>query len=312
MLRIVRVLAPNPGVFTLEGTNTWIVGRDPAVVIDPGPDHQDHLEAVEREAGAIGAVLVTHDHPDHAPGARTLADRARVPLLAFRPGEGREPMADGQEVQAGGGRLVAVHTPGHSADHMAFFAPGTGALFTGDAVLGRGTSVIDPPEGDLPAYLRSLRRMAALRPRTIYPGHGPAVWNAPAKLEEYLEHRARRDEQILDALRHGPRRASEMVPGMYADYPDNLRPVAARSVLAHLLKMEREGRVVRSGTGDEAQFTLADVHPCERCGRPSMPRSRLCRTCGLALLQERPARDTGGEATRDEPAGAGPPDEPAG
>jgi glyoxylase-like metal-dependent hydrolase (beta-lactamase superfamily II) len=287
VLRIVRVLAPNPGPFTLEGTNTWIVGQDPAVVIDPGPDEPAHIEAVRREAGEIAAILVTHDHADHASGARRLANQAGAPILCLGPGDGSSPLTDGQEMEAGGGRLLVVHTPGHSPDHAAFFAPGTGALFTGDAVLGRGTSVIDPPEGDLTLYLRSLGRMAGLRPRTIYPGHGPAVWNAPAKLDEYLQHRATREEQIVDALRPGPLPVAKVVPGIYAEYPEELHQVAARSVLAHLIKLEREGRVVRSGAGDEARFALVDVHPCERCGRPAMPRSRLCRTCSFGLLQER-------------------------
>ena len=178
MLRIVRVLAPNPGPFTLEGTNTWIVGTDPAVVVDPGPNDEDHAQAVLREAGAIGAVLVTHGHPDHAPGADRLARLAGAPILAFRPSRGQRRLHDEQVVPFGEVHLRVLYTPGHTADHVVFLAEGTGAMFTGDSVLGRGTAVIDPPEGNLAQYLQSLRRMREARPRVIYPGHGPTVFDA--------------------------------------------------------------------------------------------------------------------------------------
>lgn len=288
MLPIRRVLAPNPGPYTLDGTNTWIVGLDPAAVIDPGPDDPAHLKALLQQAGALGAILVTHDHPDHALGAPSLSRASGAPVYAFRAGPAKDRLRDGREIVLGGGRLQVVHTPGHTTDHVAFFDPDGRALFTGDAVLGRGTSVIDPPEGDLALYLRSLRRMRQLRPRTIYPGHGPAVFDAVAKLDEYLEHRAHREEQVIEALRGGARTPTEIVPEIYRDYPSELHPVAARSVLAHLIKLEREGRVVHTGSGDGARFVLAEVNPCERCGRPAMPRSRLCSRCSLDVLQEVP------------------------
>lgn len=289
-MRVVRVLAPNPGVFTLEGTNTWIVGRGPAAVIDPGPDDPGHVRTVLEGAGPIGAVLVTHGHPDHAEGADRLARAAHAPVLAFRPREGQERLADGQAVDVGGARLVAVHTPGHSADHTAFFVEEVAALFTGDAVLGRGTSVIDPPEGDLSDYLRSLRRMRDLGPRTLYPGHGPAVFDGVRKLDEYLEHRAMREEQIVSALQDGLDTPERMVPAIYTDHAEELYPAAARSILAHLLKLEREGRVTRVAPSRGDRFALAEERACERCGRPAMPRSKLCRRCSLDLLQEEPER----------------------
>ena len=239
------VLAPNPGPFTLEGTNTWIVGRAPSVVIDPGPPDQGHLEAVRWEAGDVAAILVTHQHPDHAPGGRTLSEMTGAPVLAFAPGDGEAPLADGQIVVAGEARLRAIHTPGHTPDHVVLLEEGAGILFTGDAVLGRGTSVIDPPDGDLADYLRSLDSMLALGASVICPGHGPVVWDADAKLREYLAHREERERQVLAALEAGPASPEEMVPAIYADHPPEIHPAAARSVLAHLLKLEREGRVVR-------------------------------------------------------------------
>ncbi len=287
LTRIVRVLAPNPGLRELEGTNTWVVGRWPAVVIDPGVEDPAHLDEVVEAAGRVGAVLLTHDHPDHAPGALTLGVRTGAPVYAARPAEGMRRLHDGQEIRIPGVTLRVVATPGHSPDHVAFFLERDGALFTGDLVLGRGTSVIDPPEGDLVQYLRSLRRLRDLRPRRIYPGHGPVVLDAMAKLDEYLAHREERERQVLEALAEGPRTPEELVPGIYAGYPAELHPLAARSVLAHLLKLEAEGRVERVRSGGETRFALADPRSCERCGRPVRGRGRLCGPCSLALLQER-------------------------
>lgn len=288
-MRVVRVLAPNPSIYTLEGTNTWIVGDAPAIVIDPGPDDADHLAEVERAAGRIGAVVVTHEHPDHMPGAPSLAGRTGAPLFAYRPPPGAERLRDGQVVAFGGASLVAIHTPGHTPDHFVFFAREEALLFTGDAVLGRGTSVLDPPEGDLTAYLRSLRRMLELRPRIIYPGHGPVVFDAPGKLREYVEHRLERQNEVLTALGSDgarPRTAAELVPEIYADHPSDVHPLAERSVLAHLLKLEAEGRVQRSGTAAEPRFAASTPRSCERCGRPVKTRARLCGPCSLAVLQQ--------------------------
>jgi len=286
VLSIVRVLAPNPSVYTLEGTNTWIVGDGPFVVIDPGPDDPGHLDEVALVVGAaVSAVLVTHDHPDHAPGAASFAARVDAPLYAFRLA-GAEHLRDGQQLQAGGLTLTAVHTPGHTSDHMAFHVPSEGALFTGDAVLGRGTSFIDPPDGDLAQYLRSLTRMQELAPRTIYPGHGPVVLGAAAKLQEYVDHRAEREHQVIEAISHGPRTIPEVVGEIYAAYPPEVHELAARSVLAHLMKLSAEGRVAQTGRGDDARWEAVAPRSCERCGKPVRGRARYCGTCSLILLQE--------------------------
>lgn len=286
MLRVVRVLAPNPGLRELEGTNTWVVGRWPAAVIDPAVDEASHLHEVVRAAGRVDVIALTHDHPDHAPGAATLAAMTGAPVLAARPPEGGERLHDGQVLRGPGFALTTVATPGHSPDHVAFFAEDGGALFTGDSVLGRGTSVIDPPEGDLAQYLRSLQRMRDLGPRTIYPGHGPVVLDAGAKLDEYLEHRAQREEQVLAGLADGPRTPEDLVPDIYRGYPEELHPLAARSVLAHLLKLEGEGRVERTRKAGSVRFAVAEPRACARCGRPVKGRARLCGPCSLAALQE--------------------------
>jgi glyoxylase-like metal-dependent hydrolase (beta-lactamase superfamily II) len=286
MPRIVRVLAPNADVYTLDGTNTWVIGEDPSIVIDPGPEIDTHLEEVAATAGRVAVVLVTHDHPDHAPAAAAFAAGAGAPVRAFRL-DGAEHLHDGQVLRAGGVSLTAIHTPGHTSDHMVFFEPSVGALFSGDAVVGRGTTFIDPPEGDLAQYLRSLERMRGLGARTIYPGHGPVVFDAPGKLEEYVRHRAEREEQVLAALAGGPATVPALVEQIYAEYPSDVRPLAARSLLAQLLKLEGEGRVLRSGRGDDATWSSVQPRTCERCGRrPAMGRTKLCGPCSLAVLQD--------------------------
>jgi glyoxylase-like metal-dependent hydrolase (beta-lactamase superfamily II) len=290
MIPVVRILAPNPGPFTLEGTNTWVVGRDPAIVIDPGPDDAGHLLAVIDAAEPVEAILLTHQHPDHAPGAERLAETARAPVYAFRPQGEERRLRDGDLLEAGTVGVRALHTPGHTPDHVTFFVEEEGMLFTGDAVLGRGTSIVDPPEGDMAAYMRSLRRMVELQPRTIYPGHGPVVFDAGGRLEYYQSHRAQREEQVVAALEGGRATPEEMVPEIYGeDVSPSMFPAAARSVLAHLLKLEREERVARTVRGGQPRFALVDPKPCERCGRPARPGSRFCRRCALAVLQEGPA-----------------------
>lgn len=292
MLRIVRVLAPNPSVYTLEGTNTWVVGEEPSIVIDPGPDDSGHLAEVARSAGRVAAVLVTHDHEDHAPGASAFAEHVGAPLHAFRL-KGAEHLRDGQRFLVSGGMdVVAEYTPGHSSDHVAFFVPSEGALFTGDAVVGRGTSFIDPPDGDLAQYLRSLHRMQELNPRVIYPGHGPIVLDARAKLDEYVSHREDRERQVLELLDKGPRTASDLVATIYAGYPAEVHALAERSVLAQLLKLESEGRAERKGKADGATWAISEPRACARCGRPVKGRARLCGSCSLAVLQD--TADSGG------------------
>jgi glyoxylase-like metal-dependent hydrolase (beta-lactamase superfamily II) len=291
MTRIVRILAPNPGPFTLEGTNTWVIGARPSVVIDPGPDDAGHILAVLDEAEPVGAVLLTHRHPDHAPGAARLSEASGAPVYAFQPQDGERRLVDDGIVEAGRLRLRIVHTPGHTADHVCFLLEDEGRLFTGDTVLGRGTSVIDPPEGDMAAYLRSLERLRLLDPATIYPGHGPVIFTPKGRLEFYLRHRQEREGQVLQALENGPRTAPELVPAIYAgEVSEDLYPAAARSALAHLLKLERDGRVVRTGRHRDERFVLVKQKACVRCGRPAAPGSRFCRRCAFSALQEGPGR----------------------
>jgi hypothetical protein len=162
------------------------------------------------------------------------------------------------------------------------------------------------------AYLRSLSTMASLSPRVIYPGHGPAVWSAVEKLREYLDHRRGRERQVLEGLEDGPHTPDELVPRIYNDYPEELYPAAARSVLAHLLKLARDGRVVHVGPRSDERFALAPAASCENCGRPVAPGSRLCDRCAMALLQEAPPTQEQGPGEQGRSGRADPPTESAG
>ena len=284
MLRAVRVLAPNPSVYTLEGTNTWVVGDGPTLVIDPGPDDDAHHREVLASAGEVAAVLLTHDHEDHAAGAIAFGERSHAEVFAWRL-DGASRLTDGQRWSVPGADLTAVHAPGHSSDHVVFLEPHERALFTGDAVLGRGTSFIDPPDGDLARYLASLHRMLELEPRTIMPGHGPLRTDARALLRSYIAHREDREAQVIAGLGSGARTVDELVATIYVDQRPEVLPLAARSVTAHLRKLESEGRATKRGRGASQTWELAAPATCARCGRPVRGRGRYCGSCSLALLQ---------------------------
>ena len=283
MLRVQRILAPNPGVFTLEGTNTWIVGDGPTLVIDPAPALAEHLDEVRPAAGNVAHVLVTHDHEDHAEGAAAFAASVVAPVSAWRL-DGADRIKDEQTFSVPGAEVVALHAPGHSADSVVFLETASRGMFTGDTVLGRGTSFIDPPDGDLAKYLGSLRRLSDLEPRTLYPGHGPLVLDGSAKLREYLDHRAEREEQVLAALGE-PRTVAQLVEEIYPDQPAEVRPLAARTMTAQLRKLDAEGRVEKRGRGGQQTWRLAEARTCARCGRAITGRARYCGPCSLALLQ---------------------------
>src|SRR5215213_9357483 len=259
--QVTRVLAPNPGPMSLDGTNTYIVGEPGsgrAVVVDPGPDDASHLAAVEAVLAARGAecvaVLVTHHHIDHAEaalpwgshfGAQVAAGSAAV---AGPRGRVLEP---GERLDLAGTTIGVVPTPGHTSDHLAFRLE-SGAVLVGDHVLGRGTSVVTHPEGDVLAYLESLRRVHDLGPSALYCGHGPELTEDPgAVLDFYLAHRAFRERQLLDALGQGPATVDGLVATVYADYPREVWPAAAQSTRATLDKLRAEGRVEGTVDGTE-------------------------------------------------------------
>ena len=244
-----EVLAPNAGPLTLDGTRTYVVGRRRVVVIDPGPAARVHLEAVVAAVGAaqVTAVAVTHDHPDHAGGGEALAGRLGAPLRAAAAGT----LADGDALQTDAGALIAVATPGHTPDHVAFHWPAGGAVFVGDLLLGGlDTALVAAPEGNLGEYLASLERVRSLGARVLYPAHGPAFEDAAAALDAYVRHRRDRERQVLAALGGGAARAGELVDAVYGPaLAAALRVAAEGAVVAYLEHLAAAGQVVREADG---------------------------------------------------------------
>ena len=245
--RALCVLCPNPGPMTLDGTNTWVLlepGAAEAVVIDPGPRDEGHLTSVAatvQDLGAlVGQTILTHRHADHAAGASRFAELTGAPTRAV--GHGHDDLADGDVVRLAGLELRVVATPGHTADSLSFALAADHALLTGDTVLGRGTTVVAHPDGELAAYLDSLERIAALtgggEVTTILPGHGPTIPDAAAMVAFYRVHRRERLEQVRQALAEGAAQAPDVVQAVvervYADVPRSVWPAAAMSVAAQL------------------------------------------------------------------------------
>lgn len=268
---IQRVVANNPGPFTFTGTGTYIVGRDAPgaglAVIDPGPQDEAHLNALLAgvQGRTVTHILITHTHRDHAPLARDLAQATGAPILAARPprfethasgplDEDEDAdfradriLADGERVAGDGWTLRVVATPGHASNHLAFVLEQERALFSGDHIMGWSTTVVAPPDGDMAAYLASLDKVMALDIETIWPTHGPPITDLAPFLAAYLAHRLAREAQVLDRLAAGDRTIAEMVPTLYAAVDQRLWPAASLSVLAHLIKLVREGRVMTAG-----------------------------------------------------------------
>jgi glyoxylase-like metal-dependent hydrolase (beta-lactamase superfamily II) len=237
---IVGLRAANPGPFSLTGTNSWIVGRDPAWLIDPGPALSDHVDALSAELaarGGAGGIVLTHDHYDHSEAVPALRERFPDAPLAAGRGAPDITLTDGVQV----GPLRAIPTPGHASDHFAFVA-GT-ALFTGDAVLGQGSVFVAPEPGALAGYLAALERLRGLDLDVILPGHGPVVSEPRAKLSEYLDHRRARETALVAALQEGRRSVEELLDGAWPEVPEAMRPAAAVVLAAHLDKLADEGRL---------------------------------------------------------------------
>jgi glyoxylase-like metal-dependent hydrolase (beta-lactamase superfamily II) len=234
---ILWLRATNSGPVTLAGTNSWVVGREPAWVIDPGPLLEAHLEALFaaiEARGGLGGVVLTHDHRDHSEALPALLERHPAPVAAGR-GEVEMLLEDGARV----GPFEAVATPGHAEDHYALVA--AGACFSGDAVLGEGSVFISPYPGAMAGYLRALTRLDLRSDLDVLcPGHGPPVWDPHPKLEEYLEHRLDREHRLIAALAAGNRTVAELLDAVWSDVPQPLRGLATVTLAAHLDKLDDE------------------------------------------------------------------------
>lgn len=236
-LGVLRLRAPNPGRLTLSGTNSWLVGRDPTWLIDPGPaiaEHLDALRAAIAQRGGLGGIVITHEHSDHVGALDTLLDSYPAPLAAARP-NAEVQLRDGARF----GPLEAVYTPGHTGDHYAFLVGGV--CFTGDAVLGEGSVFISPDPGALAGYLSALERLRERRLELLCPGHGPAIWDASERISQYIEHRLDRERRLLAALHDGRRTTPELLDAAWTEVPEQLRAAAAITLRAHLDKLAEEG-----------------------------------------------------------------------
>jgi glyoxylase-like metal-dependent hydrolase (beta-lactamase superfamily II) len=270
-----RILCDNPGPFTFRGTNTYLIGRGEVAVLDPGPEDAGHLQAILRatEGERITRILVTHTHRDHSPGTAALKAATGAPSFGFGPhltppeagGEGGDhafrpdlALPDGAILEGDEWRLAALHTPGHCANHLCFALEterDRGVLFSADHVMSWSTSVVSPPDGDMAAYMASLAKVAARDDRLYLPGHGPPLPDPAPFVAALAAHRMEREAKVLDALRAARRAtALDLVPAAYGPELDpRLVPAAARSLLAHLIKLAQEGAAARDGDWFEAR-----------------------------------------------------------
>lgn len=264
---VARVLAPNPSPYTFTGTQTYLVGTgEDRAVIDPGPNEPEHLQAIMAAAGdaKITAILCTHTHRDHSPAAAPLSESTGAPVIGCaklviadngpRADEAfdatYEPdrvLADSEAISGDGWTLRAVHTPGHTSNHLCFALEESGALFTGDHVMGWSTSVIVPPDGDMGEYLDSLGKLYEREDTVYYPAHGKPVDRPQKLVRSMIGHRRQRERQILRILGEGPHSLPEFIPVMYKGLDPRLEKAAQMSVHAHLLDLERRNVVNRSG-----------------------------------------------------------------
>lgn len=272
-----RVICNNPGGFTFHGTGTYIIGRGKVAIVDAGPLDERHVEAVLRavEGETVTHQLITHTHIDHSPAARLVKDATGAQTWGYGPhgGDRGGPKVEeggdhdfapdhvirhGDIVEGDGWSVEAVHTPGHTSNHICFGLREEKALFTGDHVMGWSTTVVSPPDGNMTDYFNSLDKLLERDDQRYYPTHGAPIENVHDFVRAYRAHRQLRESQILDLLKGGPRTIPEMVATMYADVPKNLHPAAARSVLAHLIHMVHDGRVAVDGTADaQATYRVA-------------------------------------------------------
>jgi glyoxylase-like metal-dependent hydrolase (beta-lactamase superfamily II) len=272
-----RIIARNPGPFTFRGTGTYVVGEGQVAVIDPGPDLPEHVEALLMDLAGeeVTHILVTHTHRDHSPAAAAVKEATGAPTYGFGPHAGGRRgeagveeggdwdftpdivVKDGDEIVGNGWRFEAVHTPGHTSNHLCFALPDQGILFSGDHVMGWSTSVIAPPDGDMASYMASLDKLLGRRDAVYWPTHGPAITEPKEHVRAFIAHRREREAGIVECLRAGIGQVDAMVERLYLGLDPSLRRAAGRSVLAHLLDLIGRGAVACDGPpGVESRFKL--------------------------------------------------------
>ena len=272
-----RVICNNPGGFTFHGTGTYIIGQGEVAVIDPGPLDDDHIVALERavQGETVTHILITHTHRDHSPAAAPFKKSTGAPTYGYGPhgGDRGGPkveeggdyefvpdhvIKDGAVIEGKGWTFEAIHTPGHTSNHICFALREENAIFTGDHVMGWSTSVISPPDGNMSDYMKSLSKILAREEEIYWPTHGPAITAPKAHVEAFIAHRNGREDAILDCIRKGRNTIPAMVEVMYADVDKRLHRAAGRSVFAHLLHMAETGRVTADGEpSPESAFSVS-------------------------------------------------------
>lgn len=250
-----RLVAPNPGMMTGPGTNTYLVGENEVAVIDPGPRIAAHLDAIQDQSpGPVRWILVTHTHPDHSPAAMPLAEKTGAELMGILAPAGKvqdktfkpdRHLGDGDLLETGEFVLRAVHTPGHASNHLCYRHEAQRMLFTGDHIMSGSTVVIDPPDGNMLHYLNSLERLKTLNLAALLPGHGSQIDSPEDAVNALIEHRLNREAKVIAALGENPDLdLQELTPHVYDNVDASLHRLASRSLLAHLLKLETEKRAV--------------------------------------------------------------------
>jgi glyoxylase-like metal-dependent hydrolase (beta-lactamase superfamily II) len=278
-----RIVAKNPGPFTYKGTGTYVVGEGEVAVIDPGPDLAEHVDALLASlAGeAVTHILVTHTHHDHSPAAKTVKAATGAPTYGFGPHAGGRrgeqgseaggdwdfipdiTVHDGDEIAGGNWRFEAVHTPGHTSNHLCFALPDAGILFSGDHVMGWSTSVVAPPDGNMAAYMASLDKLLQRRDSVYWPTHGPQITEPERHVRAFAAHRREREAGIIECLKAGSETIDAIVLRLYAGLDPALRSAAGRSVLAHLIDLSDRG-IVESDDGLSVAAHFRLRHPGHR------------------------------------------------
>ena len=269
-----RVICNNPGSFTFTGTGTYIVGRGEVAVIDPGPSDEKHIEAIigATRGETITHILVTHTHIDHSPGCRILQQQCNAPTFAFGPhgvlesdggfGADTEFQPDYQLlnddcVNVGGLQIQAIHTPGHASNHLSFYLAGENALFCGDVVMGWSTTIVSPPDGNMKDYMASLQILLDRDDSVYYPTHGAPIHDPQTYVRQLLAHRKGREDQVLNCIKQGVDRVSDMLPLIYRDLDRSMFPAAERSLFATVECLLDQGRIVAGRLGIADSLTLA-------------------------------------------------------